>query len=135
MRPFSKANGLYLKTLLFTIFLCFNSILIPILIYADIFGFKATSYVSFLTIISTDITNFLAVTNLSFYPSFTNVWYRNVSPLFTNYLIFNTVGVWLVYIFYRCCCISKDELQEDERKILQKTMNKKITDFTLDVYK
>ena len=135
MRPFSKTSGLYTKTAIYTIFLVFNSILIPVLIYADIFGFQPSSYVSFLTIISTDIANFLKVTDLSFYPSFTPVWYRNVSPLFTNYLIFNTIVVWLVYIFYRCCCITKDGLQDDERKILQKSMNKKITDFKLDVYK
>ena len=113
MRPYSKARGLYLKTTLYTIFLVLNSILIPVLIYADIFGFKPSSYVSFITLISTDLGNFFKITELSFYPSFTGVWYRNVSPLFTNYLIFNTIVVWLVYIFFRCCCISKDELQDD----------------------
>ena len=108
MRPFSKASGLYMKTAIYSIFLVLNTILIPILIYADIFGFQPSSYVSFLTIISTDITNFLSVSTLSFSPSFTNIWYRNVSPLFTNYMIFNTLAVWAVYIFNRCCCITKD---------------------------
>ena len=135
MRPASKASGLYMKTAMYTIFLVFNTVLIPVFIYADIFGFQPSSYVSFVTIISTDFANFLAVNELSFYPSFTQVWYRNVSPIFTNYIIFNTMAVWLSYIFYRCCCISKDELQQEERTMLQKTMNRKITSFKLEVYK
>jgi hypothetical protein len=135
MRPSSKASGLYLKTALFTIFLVCNVILIPILIYAEIFGFSQKDYVNLITLISSDLSNILAVTNFSVYPTFTSVWYRNVSPIFTNYMIFNTVGVWLVYFFYRCCCINKENLQDDERKILQKTMNRKIIDFKVEIYK
>ena len=62
MRPFSKARGLYLKTTIYTIFLTLNSIMIPVLIYADIFGFKPSSYVSFITIISNDLADFFKIT-------------------------------------------------------------------------
>lgn len=55
VRPESRAAGLFTKTLLLTIFLLINTILVPILIYADIFGFQPTQYVSFLTIISKDV--------------------------------------------------------------------------------
>ena len=61
VRPVSKASALFTKTTMMTIFLVINSIGVPVLIYADIFGFQPTSYVSLLTIISTDIKNFLRV--------------------------------------------------------------------------
>lgn len=135
VRPESKASALFTKTLLLTIFLVINTVLVPILIYADIFGFEPTRYVSFLTLISSDIKNFLLVDNLSFYPEFNAIWYRNVSPIFTNFLIFNTLGVWGSYLFFRCCCSSHDSLQDDERKMLQKTMNRKINSFQIDIVK
>jgi hypothetical protein len=122
------------KTLIYTIFICLNSILVPVLIYADIFGFQASNYVSFLTIISSSIKDFLMVTNLSFYPDFTPVWYRNVSPIFTNFLIINTLMVWLFFIIDKYLS-SKTSLERDEGKMLQKRMNQEITSFKLDVYK
>ena len=61
VRPVSKSAGLLTKTTIYTIFLILNSVFIPILIYADIFGFKPSNYVSFLTIISADLKSFLSV--------------------------------------------------------------------------
>jgi len=102
VRPASKSSGMLTKTLIYTIFLVINSIFIPILIYADIFGFQPSNYVSFLTIISSGIKSFFSVDNLSFYPDFTTVWYRNVSPIFVNFLIVNTVIVWVFFIIDKC---------------------------------
>ena len=110
VRPTSRSASLKIKAVIITIFLTLNTIVIPILIYADIFGFQPSSYVSFLTLISSDVKSFLAVTNLSFYPNFTNVWYRNVSPLFTNYIIFNVVGIWVNFIIFKCCCSGSGSL-------------------------
>jgi hypothetical protein len=110
VRPASRAAGLFMKTTLLTVFLVINSIAVPVLIYADIFGFQPTSYVSLLTIISSDISNFLQVQSISFYPGFTNIWYRNVSPIFTNFVIFNTLGLWGAFLFYKCCCSSTEKL-------------------------
>lgn len=39
VRPSSKSSGMMIKTLIYTVFLVLNSILIPLLIYANIFGF------------------------------------------------------------------------------------------------
>ena len=111
-RPNSRASALMLKSAIFTLFLLINSIVIPILIYADIYNFKASDYVSLLTIISSNIKDVLLVNSLSFYPNFDPVWYRNVSPLFTNYLIFNTLVVWGSFIITKCCS-STDSLQSD----------------------
>jgi hypothetical protein len=72
------------------------------LLYADIFGFKATNYVSFITLISTDIKNILNVDHLSFYIDMTPIWYRNVSPIYTNYIIFDTIFVWVSFIMGKC---------------------------------
>lgn len=102
MRPESKSTALVTKTFIFTIFIIINSILIPILIYGDIYGFKASSYVSLLTIVSSDLKNIFLIDNLNFYPNFNNIWYRNVSPIFTNFLIINMVVVWISYFINKC---------------------------------
>jgi len=91
-----------MKAVIFTIFIFINTIIIPILIYGDIYGFKVSNYVSLLTIISADIKNIFLIENLSFYPNFNNIWYRNVSPIFTNYLIINTIVVWISYFITKC---------------------------------
>lgn len=82
------------------------------MIYADIFGFQASTYVSFITVISSDAYNFFNVSRLSFYPNFTGVWYRNVSPLFTNFIIFNTLIVWITFILDKCCFADKSNLEK-----------------------
>jgi hypothetical protein len=102
VRPISQDAALSTKTAIYTVFLVINSIIVPILIYADIFGFQASKYVSFVTMISTDINSFFNVSSISFYPGFSAVWYRNVSPIFTNFLIFNTVMVWLFFVIDKC---------------------------------
>lgn len=109
-RPASQDAALSTKTAIYTIFLLINSIIVPIFIYADIFGFQASKYVSLITIISSDASNFFNVSTLSFYPNFTAVWYRNVSPLFTNYIIFNTLIVWVTFILDKCCFADKSNL-------------------------
>lgn len=102
VRPGSQSSALLYKTAIYTLFIVINSIIIPILIYANVFGFQASNYVSLLTLISTDIKNVLLVSNLSFYQNFTVVWYRNVSPIFTNFIIINTVVVWVFFIVDKC---------------------------------
>lgn len=104
MKPYHNASALFIKTSIMTVFMVINSIFVPVLIYADIFGFLPTNYVSFLTIISTDIKNFLKVDNISLYPTFTNIWYRNVAPLFVNFVIVNMATTWGVFILNKCCC-------------------------------
>lgn len=127
VRPVSQDSALSTKTLIYTIFLVLNSIVVPILIYADIFGFKTSSYVSFVTLASSDVSNFLQVSNISLYPNFTSVWYRNVSPIFTNFIIINTLIVWIFFMFDKCCFGDKSHLENKEGKILQKRMNREIT--------
>lgn len=60
-RPSSFSAGLMGKTVVYTIFLIFNTVFIPILIYSNIYGFKTTDYASLLTIISADLKNILRV--------------------------------------------------------------------------
>ena len=109
VRPESRASGLIIKTIIYTSFLIFNTIFVPLLVYADIFGFTPSNYISFVTIISTDIHNFFAVENLSFYPDFSEVWYRNLSPIYVNFMVLNTIAIW----FFLCvekCLASKESL-------------------------
>lgn len=134
VRPVSKSSELLTKTTIYTIFLVINSAFVPLLIYANIFGFEPSNYISFLTIISSGVKNFFAVSNLSFYPDFSQIWYKNVSVVYTNFIIVNTGLVWLFLLIDKYSA-SKDSLQDDEGKILQKNMNKEITSFKLDVYK
>lgn len=102
VRPASKSAGLLTKTTVYTIFIIFNSVFIPLLIYANIFGFQPSNYVSFITIISTDVKNFFAISNLSFYPSFNTVWYKNVSVIYVNFMIVNTIVIWVFFLLDKC---------------------------------
>lgn len=122
VRPASKSSSMLYKITIYTIFLCFNSVLIPVLIYADIFGFTPSTYVSFLTMISTEIKNFMAITSLTFYPDFNSTWYRNVGSVYVNFLVMDTLITWFSFIFDKCKA-SYSGLQEDQGKILQKHMN------------
>lgn len=108
--------------------------LLPILIYANIFGFKTANYVSFLTLISSDFKKILSVDSLAFYVDIAPVWYRNVSPIFTNYLIINTVMVW-IFFFINKCISNYESLEDEQGRMLQKTMNAKITSFKVNAYK
>lgn len=69
-RPKSYSSGLISKTSVYALFLIFNTVFIPILIYSDIYGFKTTNYASLLTIISADLKNALKVSELTFYLDF-----------------------------------------------------------------
>lgn len=134
VRPASRSAGLLTKTTIYTIFIIFNSIFIPLLIYADIFGFQPSNYVSFVTIISSGVKNFFAIDNISFYPNFTAVWYKNVSVIYVNFIIVNTAVIWVFFLLDKCTA-SKASLEDDEGRILQKHMNEEITSYKLDVYK
>ena len=112
VRPASKSSGMLTKIVIYTLFLIFNTVFVPLLIYADIFGFTPSTYVSLLTVISSDIENFFKFTTLSFYPDFTSTWYRNVSAVFTNYLIIDTAITWLFLIIDKCFA-SYEGLQDD----------------------
>ena len=53
------------KTTIYTIFMIFNTAFLPLIIYANIFGFQSANYVSFVTIISSDLAKFFDVSRLS----------------------------------------------------------------------
>ena len=63
-KPISHSQSLKTKTIIYTLFLVFNTVFLPILLYSNIFGFKASSYFSFLQIISIDLINFLQIDSL-----------------------------------------------------------------------
>ncbi len=109
-QPKSHSVGYLWKTTVSSIFLIFNTVFLPLLIYANIFGFKTSYYVSLITIVSTDARAFLQVENIKFYLDFEKIWYRNVSPIFVNYVILDIVLTWAFFIFYKLCC-SKNALE------------------------
>lgn len=112
----------------------FNSALLPMLIYADIFGFKTAEYLSFITLISTDVKQFLNVESITFQTDFNAIWYRNVSPIFSNLIIVETGVTWLFLVVFKCLSSRSKNLQDDEGRILQKNMNQKITAYKFNVY-
>ena len=65
-RPGSHSSGYMMKNALYTSFMIFNTVLLPLLIYANIFGVKIANYISFITIFSSGIRNFLQVDSISF---------------------------------------------------------------------
>ena len=107
------------KNTIYTIFIIFNTVFLPLLLYANIFGFKAANYVSFVTVISTDLRSFFNVTDLTFYIDFEAIWYKNVSPIYSNYIIIDLLITWGFFVFYKCAS-DKSSLEDDEGRILQK---------------
>lgn len=89
-----------------------NTIIVPVIIYADILGVKPSNYVSIFTIISSDISNFFNVGNLEFYNGFLPIWYKNVSPMFTNYIIFDIAMLWIFFVIGKLCCVDKSSLEK-----------------------
>jgi hypothetical protein len=133
-RPTSESQSLKIKTLVYTLFLIFNTIFLPILLYSNIFGFKSSSYFSFISLISSGLSSFLQISNLQFYIDYNLIWYRNVSPMFTNFIIFDLLMIWIMFIVskFRASFIN---LSNKENKILQKHMNEEITSFQFSPYK
>lgn len=111
-RPMSYSSGLIGKSIVYTLFLIFNTVFIPILIYSNIYGFKTTSYASLLTIISSSLSNALRVNQLSFYLDFERVWYSNVSPIFTNFVIMDVIFTWVFWVYYKIAG-NKEGLKDD----------------------
>lgn len=121
-RPISQSQSLKVKTLVYTLFLIFNTIFLPILLYSNIFGFKTSTYFSFISLISSGLSSFLQIENLQFYIDYNLIWYRNVSPMFTNFIVLDLVTVWVMLIISKFKA-SYTNLSEKENKIIQKHMN------------
>lgn len=122
-KPSNLSSGLVTQTLIYFIFIFINSIMLPILIYSDLYGVKPASYVSFIKILIPNI-NFFNMESYQYYNDFTTLWYKNVSPFVTNFLIIEFVIIWLkfiVYVIYLGC--RNRGLEADEGKMLQKKMN------------
>lgn len=132
-KPNSYSSGLVTKTIVLFIFLFLNTCVLPLLIYADVYGFKISSYVSLIKLINPNIA-FFNMDAFTYYDDFTNIWYRNVSPYFVNFLVINLIMVWVMFAVKsigNSCRVSN--LKDKEGKILQKTMNQDISSFEVDV--
>lgn len=97
VRPSSKSSSSFTKTGIYTLFLIINTIIVPLIITADIFGFQSSRYISFLTLLSSDLYSFFQVNDINYYADFSIVWYKNVGVIFINYLIANTITVWVFF--------------------------------------
>lgn len=132
-KPNNLSSGLVSQTLIYFLFILINSVILPVLIYSDLYGIKPASYVSFIQVLIPQI-NLFNMESYQYYSDFTNLWYKNVSPFATNFLIIEFVIIWLKFIFYVCYLGCKNRgLEEDEGRILQKKMNEKITSYQIDV--
>jgi hypothetical protein len=122
-KPNNLSSGLVTQTLIYFIFIFINSIILPVLIYADIFGVKIASYVSFIKVFLPKV-DFFNMESYQYYSDFSTLWYKNVSPFTTNFLIIDVVIIWLKFLFstfyFKC---KNNSIESDEGKILQKRMN------------
>lgn len=85
--------------------------MVPLIITADIFGFQSSRYISFLTLLSSDLYSFFQVNDINYYANFSIVWYKNVGVIFINYLIANTITVW-IFFFLDKWLASKGSLEK-----------------------
>jgi hypothetical protein len=65
---------------------------------------------------------------------FQRIWYKNVSPIFTNFITFDIIAVWIFFILGKCTG-DTEGLKDDQGNILQKSMNDKMTEFKYNLYK
>jgi hypothetical protein len=113
-RPKTNSSSLAARTSVLTIFTIINTVFIPLLIYSNIYGFKATNYVSLLTMMSSDLQNAFKVDQLAFYFDFSKVWYSNVSPVFTNLMVFDILFIWIFFVIGMIFGPKKPEKFKDE---------------------
>ena len=133
-RPYSYSSGYMLKVGIYTVFMILNTAILPTLLFADIFGFKPAHYISFITIFSTKLYSYFGVANLSLNVDFTYTWYKDVSSIFTNYVIFDIAFTLVFFILYKIMSNCKVRLKNEEGMILQKKMNERITSWKLNAY-
>lgn len=132
-KPSNFSSALVTQTLIFFLFIFINSIILPILIYSDLYGIKPASYVSLIKVLIPSI-DFFNMESYQYYNDFSVLWYKNVSPFMTNFLIIDVVVTWLKFIFYVCYLgCKRSSIESDQGKILQKKMNEKLTSYEVDV--
>ena len=123
-----------LKVGIYTVFMILNTAILPTLLFADIFGFKPAHYISFITIFSTKLYSYFGVANLNLNIEFNKTWYKDVSSIFTNYVIFDAAFTLIFFIIYKILSNCKVRLKNEEGMILQKKMNESITSWKLNAY-
>ena len=93
-----------------------NSIVLPLVINASIFGTQPILYVSFL--------NFFNFAKISLYSDFSVKWYVYIAPYYINLIIISCImpiiNIVKVSIFN---CIGRSRLSNKDGKILQKELS------------
>jgi hypothetical protein len=100
-KPNNLSSALFAQTLIYFIFIFINSIVLPVIIYSDIYGVKPASYVSLIKLLIPNAQIF-NMNNYEYYSDFSNLWYKNVSPFATNFLIIDSLILWVKFLVYIC---------------------------------
>lgn len=126
MKPKSKSTMFSNMFIFNFIAVLLNSIVLPLLINASIFGTKPVLYVSFL--------NFFDLAKISMYSDFEKAWYVYIGPYYINIIIISCImpiiDLVKVAIF---ACFKRWRLRGKSGKILQKEMNMSIIDYEFDL--
>ena len=100
-KPNNLSSALVTHTLVYFLFIFINSLILPVLIYSDLYGIKPASYVSLVKLLIPSV-DFFNMESYQYYNDFTTLWYKNVSPFLTNFLIIDIVVLWVKFIVYLC---------------------------------
>lgn len=126
MKPKSKSSMYTNIFIINFIAVLLNSIVLPLLINASIFGTKPVLYISFL--------NFLDLTKISMYSDFQKAWYVYIAPYYINMIIISIIMPLIDIIKTSILrCIKRSSLEGKSGQILQKEMNESITDYEFDL--
>lgn len=113
MKPKSKSSMYSNIFIINFIAVLLNSIVLPLLINASIFGTKPVLYISFL--------NFLDLTKISMYSDFQKAWYVYIAPYYINMIIISIIMPLIDLVktaIFRA--IKRSSLEGKSGKILQK---------------
>jgi hypothetical protein len=126
MKPKSKST-MYSNMFIFNFLaVLLNSIVLPLLINASIFGTKPVLYVSFL--------DFFDLAKLTMYGDFQKGWYVYIGPYYINLIIISCImpilDIAKVALF---TCIKRKRLSGKAGQILQKEINMSTIDYEFEL--
>jgi hypothetical protein len=126
MKPRSNSDAHVTNFVSILIATLINSVTIPLLLNASIFGGRPVLFFSWI--------NFKNFSTLQSYSDFSRNWYAYVAPFYLNFFLIAVITPWLNLIKISIIqCIKRIRLKNSEGKTIQKLMNRDILDYSFNL--
>lgn len=126
MKPRSNSDAHVTNFVSILLATLINSITIPLLLNASIFGGRPVLFFSWI--------NFNNFSMLQSYSDFSRSWYAFVAPFYLNFFLIAVLTPWLNLIKISLLrCIKLKRLKNSEGKTIQKLMNREIIEYSFNL--